>query len=309
MPTSSGAVSALSELSSQLAAAVESAGRSIVAIHARRRIPSSGIIWRDGVIVSASHTVRSEGEISVTLADGESVKATIASRDSATDLIVLRVKGNSAVKAAPRADASALRVGSLVLAVGRPGRDVSASFGIISAVGEGWRTWQGARIDRVLRLDLAVYDGFSGGPLVDASGGVLAINNSALARGTPLALPAVAVDRVVDELLERGHVRRPFIGIAVQPVALSAALTKQHQISGDRGLLIVSIADNSPAEQGGVLIGDVLLEAGGRRLSRPDDLLDALSETAQAAAVNLTVLRGGAMKTLSITPGDRGERE
>jgi S1-C subfamily serine protease len=196
-----------------------------------------------------------------------------------------------------------------VLAVGRPGRDVSASFGIISAVGEGWRTWQGARIDRVLRLDLAVYDGFSGGPLVDASGGVLAINNSALARGTPLALPAVAVDRVVDELLDRGHVRRPFIGIAVQPVALSAALTKQHQISGDRGLLIVSIADNSPAEQGGVLIGDVLLEAGGRRLSRPDDLLDALSETAQAAAVNLTVLRGGAMKTLSITPGDRGERE
>jgi serine protease Do len=309
MPTSSGAVSALSELSSQLAAAVESAGRSIVAIHARRRIPSSGIIWRDGVIVSASHTVRSEGEISVTLADGASVKATIAGRDSATDLIVLRVKGNSAAKAAPRADASALRVGSLVLAVGRPGRDVSASFGIISAVGEGWRTWQGARIDRVLRLDLAVYDGFSGGPLVDASGGVLAINNSALARGTPLALPAVAVDRVVDELLERGHVRRPFIGIAVQPVALSAALTKQHQISGDRGLLIVSIADNSPAEQGGVLIGDVLLEAGGRRLSRPDDLLDALSETAQAAAVNLNVLRGGAMKTLSITPGDRGERE
>ena len=309
MPTSSGAVSALSELSSQLAAAVESAGRSIVAIHARRRIPSSGIIWRDGVIVSASHTVRSEGEISVTLADGESVKATIAGRDSATDLIVLRVKGNSAVKAAPRADASALRVGSLVLAVGRPGRDVSASFGIISAVGEGWRTWQGARIDRVLRLDLAVYDGFSGGPLVDASGGVLAINNSALARGTPLALPAVAVDRVVDELLERGHVRRPFIGIAVQPVALSAALTKQHQISGDRGLLIVSIGDNSPAEQGGVLIGDVLLEAGAQRLSRPDDLLDALSETAQAAAVNLNVLRGGAMKTLSITPGDRGERE
>ena len=309
MPTSSGAVSALSELSSQLAAAVESAGRSIVAIHARRRIPSSGIIWRDGVIVSASHTVRSEGEISVTLADGASVKATIAGRDSATDLIVLRVKGNSAAKAAPRADASALRVGSLVLAVGRPGRDVSASFGIISAVGEGWRTWQGARIDRVLRLDLAVYDGFSGGPLVDASGGVLAINNSALARGTPLALPAVAVDRVVDELLERGHVRRPFIGIAVQPVALSAALTKQHQISGDRGLLIVSIGDNSPAEQGGVLIGDVLLEAGAQRLSRPDDLLDALSETAQAAAVNLNVLRGGAMKTLSITPGDRGERE
>jgi serine protease Do len=307
--STSGALSALSELSSQLASAVETAGKSIVAIHARRRIPSSGIIWRDGVVVSASHTVRSEGEISITLPSGESARATIAGRDSATDLIVLRLKGTAKAKAAPRADASTLRVGTLVLAVGRPGKNVSASFGIVSAVGEGWRSWQGARIDRVLRLDLAVYDGFSGGPLVDAGGGLLAINNSALARGTPLALPAEAVDRVVDELLERGHVRRPFIGVAVQPVALSAALAKQHELSGDAGLLIVSIADNSPAEKGGVLLGDLLLEANGQRLSRPDDLLDALSTAKPDAAVGLKLLRGGVLKTVSITPADRGERE
>ncbi len=300
---------ALSELSSQLAAAVESAGNSIVAIHARRRIPSSGIIWRDGVIVSASHTVRSEGEIPVTLPSGESVRASFAGRDSATDLIVLRLKGNGKANAAPRADATSLRVGSLVLAVGRPGKDVSASFGIISAVGEGWRTWQGARIDRVLRLDLAVYDGFSGGPLVDASGAVVAINNSALARGTPLALPAQAVDRVVDELLERGHVRRPFIGVAVQPVALSASVIKQHQLAGDGGLLIVSIADDSPAEKGGLLLGDVVLESGGQRLSRPDDLLDALSSTKHGESVAMKILRGGTVKSVSVTPTDRGERE
>jgi serine protease Do len=306
--SASGAASALSELSSQLASAVQAAGNSIVAIHARRRIPSSGIIWRDGVVVSASHTVRSEGEISITLPNGDSAKATIAGRDTATDLIVLRINGNATVKAAPRGDYSSLRVGTLVLAVGRPGKNVSASFGIVSAVGEGWRTWQGARIDRVLRLDLAVYDGFSGGPLVDAGGGVLAINNSALARGTPLALPAQAVDRVVEELLERGHVRRPFIGVAVQPVALSAALSKQHQISGDSGLMIVSIADNSPAEKGGILLGDLLLEAGGQRLSRPDDLLDALASK-QGEPISLRILRGGVLKTISITPADRGERE
>lgn len=299
---------ALSELSTQLASAVDTAANSIVAIHARRRIPSSGIIWRDGIIVGASHTVRSEGEIAVSLPGGESVKATIAGRDSATDLIVMRVK-DAKTRAAPRGDANSLRVGSLVLAVGRPGKNVSASFGIISAVGEGWRTWQGARIDRVLRLDLAVYDGFSGGPLVDAGGAVLAINNSALARGTPLALPAQAVDRVVDELLERGHVRRPFIGIAVQPVALSSAATKEHQLSGDGGLLVISIADDSPAEKGGLLLGDVLLEAGGQRLARPDDLLDALSATPQAGPMSLKVLRGGTVKTVSVTPGDRGERE
>src|SRR6478672_4086212 len=270
--------SALSELSSQLAAAVETAANSIVAIHARRRIPSSGVVWRDGVLVAASHTVRRDDDIPVTLPSGDSAVAKIAGRDPATDLIALRVDGTRS-HVATRADPSSLRVGSLVLAVGRPGRDVSASFGIVSAVGEGWRTWQGARIDRVLRLDLAVYDGFSGGPLVDPSGAVLGLNNSALARGTPLSLPATAVDKVLDELLERGHVRRPFIGVAVQPVALSASLVKQHGLSTDTGLLIVSIADASPAEKAGMLLGDVLLEANGAALSGPDDLLDALSGT------------------------------
>lgn len=304
----SGNSSTLSELSSQLASAVETAANSIVSIHARRRIPSSGIVWRDGVIVSASHTVRSDDEIPVTLPNGKSVVAKVAGRDSATDLIALRVEG-TASHVAPKADASSLRVGSLVLAVGRPGPNVSASFGIVSAVGEGWRSWQGARIDRVVRLDLAVYDGFSGGPLVDPSGAVLGLNNSALARGTPLALPAAAVDRVIDELLEQGHVRRPFIGVAVQPVSLSASVTKQHGLKGDTGLLIVSIADGSPAEKAGMLLGDVLLEANGGELEGPDDLLDALSSVPAKGALTLKFLRGGAVKTASVTPADRGGRE
>jgi S1-C subfamily serine protease len=306
MSPKSGGNSTLTELSSQLATAVEVAANSVVAIHARRRIPSSGIVWRDGVIVSASHTVRREDEIPVTLPNGDSTVATLAGRDSATDLIALRVPGAKS-HTAPKADSSSLRVGSLVLAVGRPGKNVSASFGIVSAVGDGWRTWQGARIDRVLRLDLSVYDGFSGGPLVDASGAVLGLNNSALARGTPLALPANAVDRVLDELLERGHVRRPFIGVAVQSVALSASLVKQHGLGNDGGLLILSIAESSPADKAGILLGDVLLEADGQTLSQPDDLLDALSGVANNAAVSLKVLRGGTIKTVSVTPADRGE--
>lgn len=307
-PKSESGSSTLVELSSQLAAAVETAGNSVVAIHARRRIPSSGIVWRDGVIVSASHTVRRDDEIPVTLPNGDSTVATVAGRDPATDLIALRIKGAKS-HVAPRADSSSLRVGSLVLAVGRPGRNVSASFGIISAVGEGWRSWQGARIDRVFRLDLSVYDGFSGGPLVDASGAVLGLNNSALARGTPMALPAKAVDRVLDELLESGHVRRPFIGVAVQPVALSASLVKQHQLGHDSGLLIVSIADASPADKAGVLLGDVLLEANGQSIGRPDDLLDALASVETGGAVTLKLLRGGTIKTVSVTPADRGAGE
>src|SRR5947199_4495903 len=124
-PTKSGG--ALAELSTQLASAVATAGNSVVAIHARRRIPSSGIVWRDGVIVSASHTVRKDDDIQLMLPSGESATATVAGRDAATDLVALRVNGAKSLVAA-RGDADALRVGSLVLAVGRPGRNVSASF-------------------------------------------------------------------------------------------------------------------------------------------------------------------------------------
>jgi S1-C subfamily serine protease len=298
----------LAELSASLADAVETAGKSIVAIHARRRIPSSGVVWRDGIIVSASHTVRTDGDVAVSLPNGDSTRATVAGRDAATDLVVLRLNGASP-PIAQRADGEAARIGALVLAVGRPGRKITASFGIVSAVADDWRGAAGGRIDRVLRLDLSIYDGFSGGPLVDSNGAVVGIDNSALARGTPTALPASTVDRVVDELLERGHIRRPFIGVAVQQVALNATTVTRHKLSRDGGLVVVSIADGSPAESAGLLIGDVLLSAGGQSLRRPTDLLDALSTVADGASLELEHLRGDAITKSRVTPVDRGARE
>jgi S1-C subfamily serine protease len=296
--------STLGELSLQLAGATETAGRAIVAIHARRRIPSSGIIWRDGVIVSASHTVRRDDEITVTLASGEKVGATVAGRDPATDLIALRAR-NLGAPGAVSTDADAARVGSLVLAVGRPGREVSASFGIVSAVGRGWRTMHGTRVERVLRLDLAVYDGFSGGALVDAGGAILGLNNSAIARGAAMALPSKVVDRIVDELLQRGHVRRPFIGIAVHPVDLGATAKARHKLEGETALMVMSVADGSPAEASGLTVGDVLVAANGAPLTDPTSLLDTLAQVAVGGSLQVEFVRSGTKKTLAITPVDR----
>ena len=295
---------ALAELSSRLADAVKSAATHTVAIHARRRIPSSGVVWRDGVIVSASHTVRRDGVVRVALPDGESIEATVVGRDAATDLIVLRannLEAPTATFAAPDAG----DVGSLVLAVGRPGRNVSSSFGIVSAVVDGWRSAQGSRIGQVLRLDLAVYDGFSGGPLVAASGGVIGINNSALARGTAAALPAAVVDRVVDELLSRGHIRRPFVGVAVHPVALSSATVSRHHLTSDSALLVVSVAEGAPADEAGILIGDVITQINGKDVARPIDLLDSFSGISDGASISIGLLRGGVPQTVSVTPRDR----
>lgn len=302
---SSKQTSGLADLSSQLSRAVESAGAYTVAIHARRRIPSSGIVWRNGLIVAASHTVRHDGDVPVTLPNGESVTASVAGRDPGTDLILLRATG--AQSSAERADELESSVGSFVLAVGRAGREVSASFGIISARVRAWRTGQGAQLDGVLRLDMGVYDGFSGGPLVAASGRVIAINNSALARGGgAAALSASAVDSFVDEILSRGHVRRPFIGVAVHPVTLPQVTVDRHKLSSDSGLVVLSVGAGSPAEAAGLLVGDVLLRGGEHSFERMSDLLDAIVQVEDGKALELALLRGGTPTTISVSPIDRG---
>lgn len=302
----------LPDLSSSLADAVERAASSVVAIHARRRIPSSGIIWRDGVIVSASHTVTRDDDIRITLPNGESgaASASVAGRDAASDLVVLRLESAPEnASPAPRAEPASLRVGALVLAVGRPGPSATASLGIVRAISEGWRGFDGTRLDRAARLDLAVYDGFSGGSLIDSTGGLLGLNNSALARGSAAALPVPTVDRIVDELLSRGHVPRPFIGVAVQPVMLLPS----QEASGEPGtrsvLLVTAVSEGSPAERAGIIVGDVMLSAAGRTLRRPIDLLDALAESAHdggaGSEVALSLLRGGKSLAMSVVPADR----
>ena len=293
-------------LSNELADAVERAGRWTVAIHARRRIPSSGVVWRPGVVVAASHTIRRDEDISITLPDGAVVAGTLAGRDPGTDLAVLRLPdGSPPVESATIAADDALRVGALVVAVGRPGDSVTASLGAISAIGGEWRTWQGGRVDRFVRLDLAIYDGFSGGPLVDAAGRVLGVNTSGLTRAAPIAIPVSTVTRVADELLTKGHVRRGYAGVAVQPVEIPERLAREHELPAESALLVVAVEPGGPADEAGILIGDVLIALDGAPLREPTDLLAGL---AGRTPVEVRLVRGGAAVSVSLTPGDRPAR-
>jgi S1-C subfamily serine protease len=292
----------LATLSNDLAAAVDTVGRSVVAVHARRRIPASGVVWQPGVVVATHHTIQRDDDITVALHDGTTVEATLAGRDPSTDLAVLRL--------ASPAPAAALsteppRVGQVVLALGRPGASVTASLGIVSAVGGEWRTWQGGTIDRFVRLDMAVYDGFSGGPLVDAAGRVAGINTSGLARATALTIPASTVSRVAAQLLSRGHIARGWLGIATQPVRLPATLQQGLGTEAAIGLVVVNVEAESPADRGGVLIGDILLAVDGRPVSDPGDVLAALGGDRIGQAITLRVARGGRAEQLTVTVGER----
>jgi S1-C subfamily serine protease len=292
-------MSVLAGLSHDLSSTVEQVGRSVVAINARRRIPSSGIVWRPGVVVTAGHTISRDEDIGVILASGRTVTATLAGRDPTTDLAVLRLE-DAAVPPVERGDDADLQVGRLVLALGRPGPAVTASLGIISAVGGEWRTWQGGRVDRFVRLDLAIYDGFSGGPLVEAGGKVLGLNTSGLSRAMALALPASTVDRVTDQLIATGRVRRGYLGLAVQPVQLPEPL--------GLGLVVVKLESGGPAEAAGLLLGDILTALDGRDLADPEDILAALGGERVGQPIEVRLLRGGEPKTIGVTVGERPAR-
>jgi S1-C subfamily serine protease len=302
MPTA-GSATVLETLSDDLASAAERVGASVVAIHARRRIPSSGVIWSPGLIVTASHTLQREDDITLTLASGETVPATLAGRDPATDIAILKFDATATPATIDSADS--LRVGQLVLALGRPGPAITAALGIVSALGGEWRTWHGGRIDRFVRLDLAIYDGFSGGPLVDGAGRVLGINTSALSRSAALTIPASTVSRVAEQLKSTGRVRRGYIGIAGQPVRIPDDLVRSLKLSQEIGLMVVGVDDGGPAYEAGVLLGDVVINFGGEAIEDPGELLAALSGDRVGNEVEIDVIRAGKREKLRVTVGER----
>lgn len=304
------ATSPLLALSNDLAGAVERAGRAVVAVNARPRMPSSGVHWRQGVIVTAEHTIKREEEITVALPDGRSVPATLAGRDASTDVAVLKLQGVD-LPTADIGDSAALKVGYLVLAVARPderGRGLSASLGMISAVGGAWRTWSGGQIDQFVRLDLTLYPGFSGGPLVDAQGRVVGINTSG-PRSIVLAIPTSTVNRVVDQLLAKGRIARGYLGLGMQPIRLPETLKRSLNLAAHNGIIVVAVEPNSPAEKAGVLIGDVLLALDGRSVSDTADVLAMLGPERVGSELRASIIRGGVLSELMIAVGERPRRE
>jgi S1-C subfamily serine protease len=294
----------LLSLSNGLAAAVEAVAPSVVAVNARPRLPSTGIHWRPGIVVTADHTVRADEDITVTRSDGHTTPATLAGRDPGTDLAVLRVRDADFPTAAV-ADPGTLHVGHLVLAVGYGPR---VSWGVVSALGGRWRTGRGAEVDQLMRLDVTFYPGFSGGPLVDAEGRVVGVNSSGLSRQLELAIPATTVSRIADELLEKGRVARGFLGVGLHAVPLPEAWSRALPTPAEIGLMVVSLQPDGPAGSAGVMLGDVLVAIDGVAVPSSDDVQRAVGTRPVGSPVTATILRGGSPKEIRITLGERPAR-
>jgi len=294
----------LAALSAGMADAVEKVATSVVRVHGRRRRPASGVVYAPNMVLTASHALEREEDLTVGTSDGRTLAARFAGRDPSTDLAALRVE-DLEVEAATPAEGEA-RIGQLALAVGSPGRGEGprASLGVVSSVGGPMRTWRGPRLERYIQTDATPYPGFSGGPLVDVRGSVLGIMTTGLGRGAALTIPTELAWRVAKSLEERGSVRRGYLGILSQPVRLPDG--QRLGLTQRGGLLVVGVEDGSPAGRGGLIIGDILATLDGQPIEDTEDLLVLLTGERVGREVEVKVIRGGELRTLQVSVGERG---
>lgn len=285
-----------------LADAVQRLAASVVGLSMRRGA-ASGVVWSPGVVATTVSAVWRARRLQVVLPDGEPVAGEVRGLDTTIDLAAVSFDAPASPSPAERAAHGEARTGDFVFAVGRePSGRVQASFGHVGAAGGAWRTWRGGRVERLIRLDGGLYPGMAGAPVADASGRVLGVASPMLSRHHGVVLPGATIDRVLAQLLTHGHARQGYLGIAAQPV--------RAMIDGvaTDGLLVSSVADDGPGAKAGLLVGDVIVEAGGQALTSIEALRARLSGDAVGRSLALKVARGGRETQLAIEIAERPAR-
>lgn len=294
--------SLLRALSNQMADAVERVTPSLVIVNSRQRQPASGLIYGPDLVLTADHVLEREEDLTIQTHDNRTLPAQFVGRDLGTDLALLRVANLGLAPA--QVTTEPVRVGQLVLAVGRtPGDGPMASTGVVSTVGGPLRTGRGTILERYIRTDATPYPGFSGGPLIDAQGDVVGILTTGLVNGVALAIPMDIAKGIADTLAKQGYIKRGYLGISSQlvelPVSQRAGRNQEH------GLLIVKVDESSPAQQGGVLVGDIVVALDGHSINDSEELQLLLVGDRVGRAVPVEVMRGNTLQTLSVTIGQR----
>lgn len=284
------------EVTRALTALVDDVQRSVVQVRRSRQGAGAGVVWRaDGIVVTNNHVI-GRSRPHVILTDGRDLPARVVGRDPEVDMAVLRVDARG-LPALPIADSRRARVGSLVLAVGHPwGERGVVTAGVVSSVGTA--TTRGVRgtVD-IIRSDVRLAPGNSGGPLVDAAGAVVGINSMIVGGDQGVAIAAHEADALVAEALDR----EVMLGVGVQPVTLSKDVRGAIDSGQTTGLLVVELVPGGPADRAGVIVGDVLVRLDGTPLTDPRALVAALLARRAGDRVDVELLRGGRHQRRTVT--------
>jgi S1-C subfamily serine protease len=283
----------------------QSAGRTRSGEPRERRGGGSGFVFTpDGLILTNSHVVHDARRIEVTVADGRSMPATAIGDDPASDLAVVRVD-EPGLAAAALGDSQQLRVGQVVLAIGNPfGFQSTVTAGVVSALGRSLRSYSGRLIDDVIQTDAALNPGNSGGPLVDSAGRVVGVNTATIlpAQGICFAIGINTAKFVASRLLRDGRIRRSYIGVSAQTVPIHRRVVRFYDLPKESGVVVLSSAENSPAQRAGVHEGDVIVALEGHPVTGVDDLHRVLTEVRVGVGCSLTVLRHTEKLELKVVP-------
>jgi S1-C subfamily serine protease len=311
-------MSILKDLSDAMAAAVEAVNPTIVQVNARHRLSASGIVWSsDGLIVTAHHIIERDDNITITLHDGTSHNATLLGRDPQNDLAVLKV--DAKLTAANWGENSGLKIGNLVLALGRPNEQIQATLGVVSALVSNPNTsehqqherrgkrgqrrmWQ-VLVDGYIQTDVVMYPGFSGGALISGDGAVHGLNTSGFGHGVSITVPVATIRNTVNTLQQHGKMKKGYLGVGLQAVRLSENTAKE--LEQETGLLIVSIEKDSPTDHAGLLVGDIITALDGEGVEQLDELLSMLNGERVGKTVPTQIVRGGQLQDITVTIGER----
>jgi len=277
-------------LSSALESVVAGARRSIVSVHSRRS-RAAGFVWKSGLVITADEALAEEGEVSIRLADGDVRPATIAGRDHTTDVALLRADTTGLVPArlSPRVPA----LGSLAVVAAADNGVPTAALGIVSLVGERWRSLRGGEIDARIELDIRLRHRSEGSLALDAS--AEAFGMAVLGPRRVLVIPATTIERVAAKLETHGRVARGYLGLGLQPVRLDDGV----------GAMVMSVDKTGPSASAGIRQGDVIVSWNNEKLSSVQALLRALGPESVGSAVDISVQRGGEPRSFKLTIGER----
>jgi serine protease Do len=271
---------------------------------------SAVVITPDGFLVTSAHVVEGSRSGSASFVDGREMRFSVVGADPLSDIAVLRADAED-LAPARLGDASDLRVGQLVVAIGNPhGYAGSVTAGVVSALGRslpvGHRGGPRRLVENVVQTDAALNPGNSGGALVDGSGRVVGINTAVAGVGLGLAVPINdATRRIVSALMAEGRVRRAWLGIAVGPRPLPPRVAGR--LGRGSAVEVIEVVDGSPADLAGLRPEDLLVELDGIRLAGADDLQQAMTVERIGVPVKATVVRGGDLRSITLTPGELPE--
>lgn len=301
-------IGSLSEFSRELVSLVERVASGVVAVRSAAYRVVSGVCLSENLIAIPEHELKRTDQVPVVLRDGTQVNATILGRDQSVDVAVLRTDG-TALRPLPAADVESVKPGTLAAVVGMT-IDVgpSSSLGTIGAVGGPRRTWRAGRLSHFIRLDANVYPSQSGAAVVNTNGELIGMASTALLRHAAVALPLATLQRVADELVKSGRIRRGYLGVGVEEVPIPEFLREKLGVDAHSGLMLLTVEPGSPAANAGLQLGDIILSLDKQATSSPEELQEALRGDAVGRTLEAVLIRAGNVLSASIHISERTGR-